>query len=301
MVRILTKHFWMVNLLFLAAAAWLVAHLFVVVIRDRLTTYPKPSPAKGASAVVAEKPEPYGRYALVAERNIFNPAEKGLKLLPLGEKKQIESKTGEASETGKAAPSGSYRLVGTVTGPGIHSYAIVQEGADRKQRIYRFNESIDGGKIVKILRDRILIKREGKEEVLSISGGEVKPSPVTSTSAPASRGEVVKKLSANRFLVNREDVAASVGNVNQFMTQARLKPHFVMGRPSGFSVSEINSGSLMAKLGLQNNDVVKKVNGQSINKPEELFQAYSQLQRDSNIEVEIERNNQVEVFRYEIR
>jgi len=301
MVRILTKHFWMVNLLFLGAAAWLVAHLFVVVIRDRLTTYPKPGPAKGASAVLAEKPEPYGRYALVAERNIFNPAEKGLKLLPLGEKKQIESKTGEASETGKVAPSGSYRLVGTVTGPGIHSYAIVQEGADRKQRIYRFNENIDGGKIVKILRDRILIKREGKEEVLSISEREVKPSPVTSTSAPASRGEVVKKLSANRFLVNREDVAASVGNVNQFMTQARLKPHFVMGHPSGFSVSEIKSGSLMEKLGLQNNDVVKKVNGQSINKPEEVFQAYSQLQRDSNIEVEIERNNQVEVFRYEIR
>ncbi|MBP1716796.1 MAG: hypothetical protein H6Q43_234, partial [Deltaproteobacteria bacterium] len=34
---------------------------------------------------------------------------------------------------------------------------------------------------------------------------------------------------------------------------------------------------------------------------EEIFQAYSQLIRDSNIELEIERNHQSEVLRYEIR
>jgi general secretion pathway protein C len=85
------------------------------------------------------------------------------------------------------------------------------------------------------------------------------------------------------------------------MTQARFRPHFVMGRPGGFSVSEIQPGSLMEKIGLQNNDVIKKVNGQLITNPEEVFKAYSQLQRDSNIEVEVERGNRSEVFRYEIR
>jgi type II secretory pathway component PulC len=57
----------------------------------------------------------------------------------------------------------------------------------------------------------------------------------------------------------------------------------------------------MEKLGLQNNDVVRKVNGQAIDKPEDIFQAYSQLQRDSNIELEIERGGRREVLRYEIR
>jgi type II secretory pathway component PulC len=57
----------------------------------------------------------------------------------------------------------------------------------------------------------------------------------------------------------------------------------------------------MEKLGLQNGDVIKKVNGLAITKPEEVFQAYSQLQRDSNIEVEVERGNRSEVFRFEIR
>ncbi len=52
---------------------------------------------------------------------------------------------------------------------------------------------------------------------------------------------------------------------------------------------------------VRNNDVIKKVNGQPINKPEEIFQAYSQLQRDGNIEIEIDRGGRAEVLRYEIR
>jgi len=299
MVRFITKRFWVINLIFIAAAAWLVAYVFSAVIQDRLTTYPMPSSPKGPGSPSAGKSEPYEQYATIPERNIFNPGEKGLKLLPLEEKKMAAMGARGGSESGKSMPSGGYQLVGTVTGPGTYSWAILQEGADRKQRIVRFHGNIDEAKIVQISRKRILIQRQGKEEAISFSEEEVRPR--AAVSSPAPKGEVVQKLSANRFLVNREDVTAAVGNVNQFMTQARFRPHFVMGRPGGFSVSEIQPGSLMEKIGLQNNDVIKKVNGQLITSPEEVFKAYSQLQRDSNIEVEVERGNRSEVFRYEIR
>jgi type II secretory pathway component PulC len=108
-------------------------------------------------------------------------------------------------------------------------------------------------------------------------------------------------MSSNRFLINREDATASIGDVNKFMTQARMKPHFEMGRPSGYSISEIVPGSLIEKIGLRNNDIIKKVNGQMINKPEEVYQAYSQLLKDANIEVEIERGGRSEIFRYELK
>jgi type II secretion system protein C len=303
MVRLLTKHFWVINLLFIAAAAWLVAHVSGIVIRDRLTTYPMPASAKSTLSEGTEKSVPYDRYAPIPERNIFNPSEKGLKLLPLADKKASGSEAAEAPEVGKALLSGSYKLVGTIIGPEANSWAILQQGPERKQRILPIHGNIDGGKIVQISRNRILIQREGKEEVLSLYEPAAQPKPGGSPPPPAppAAGEVVKKLSANRYVVNREDVSASVSNINQFMTQARIKPYFVTGRPSGFSVSEIQPGSLMEKLGLQNNDVVKKVNGQAIDKPEDVFQAYSQLQRDSNIELEIERGGRREVLRYEIR
>lgn len=301
MVRVITKHFWVIHLLFIAAAAWLVTHLFAVIIQDRLITYPQPSSAKSSPLTQVERQEPYDRYAPITERNIFNPGEKGLKLLPLEEKKTTVSSGREPSGSPGAATGGNYKLVGTITGPGASSYAIIQDGADRKQKIYRIHENIDGGKIISIFRDRVLIKRQGEVEILSFieKEKEVRPKAAASPAAPA--GEVVKRLSASRFLINREDVTAFVGNINQFMTQARFKPHFVMGQPGGFSISEIVPGSLIEKIGLRNNDVLKKVNGQAINKPEEIFQAYSQLLRDANIEVEIERGGRSEVFRYEIK
>jgi len=300
MVRVLTKHFWVINLLFIAAAAWLVANLFVTIIKDRLITNPKPISAKATFSAPADKPEPYERYTSILERNIFNPGEKGVKLLPPEAKKAAATGVAEGSVGAKISQVNSYRLVGTITGPENHSWAILQEGTDRKQRVYPLHGNIDGGKIIQIERNRIVIEREGKKEVLSLLEEEVRPQPAARASAP-STAEVVKKLSANRFLVNRKDVTASVGNINQFMTQARFRPHFEMGRPVGFSVSEIQPGSLMEKLGLRNNDIIKKVNGQPITRPEEVFQAYSQLQRDGNIEVEIERGNRSEVFQYEIR
>ena len=299
MGRLLARNFWVINLLFIAAAAWLAAHIFAITIKDQLTFHPRPSLAKSPLPRPAEKSEPYERYAPITERNIFNPSEKGLKLLPLAGKRAPGIGATEGSEGAKNLPPGGYRLVGTIIGPTPHSWAILQEGADRKQRIVRIHGNIDGGKIVQVSRNRILIQRQGKEEVISFSEEEARPG--AAGSPPPPRGEVVKKLSANRFLVNREDVSSSVSNINQFMTQARIRPNFVMGRPSGFAVAEIQPGSLMEKLGLRNNDVVKKVNGQAINRPEDVFQAYSQLQRDANIELEIERDGRSEVLRYEIR
>jgi len=305
MVRMLSKNFWVIHLLFIAAAAWLVTHLFILIIKDRLVIYPQPTSIKSPPPIAADKPEPYERYALITERNIFNPGEKGLKLLPLEQKTAAGRSVGEPSEKPKISTEGSYRLVGTIIGPDNHSYAIIQEGGERKQKVYHLREKIGEGEITKIFRDKVLIKRQGEEEILPLTPAkpekEIRRQPPPQASVPPPAGEVVRRLSANRFLVNREDVTASVGNINQFMTQARFKPYFAMGQPSGYSVSEIIPGSLFEKIGLRNNDVIKKVNGQMINKPEEVFQAYSQLLRDSNIEVEIERGGRTEVFRYEIR
>jgi len=72
-----------------------------------------------------------------------------------------------------------------------------------------------------------------------------------------------------------------------------------MGKPSGYSVSEVVPGSLMEKLGLKNNDIIKKVNGMLVSRPR-VMQGMP-ASTDSNIEVEIERGGRVEVLRYEIR
>ncbi len=298
MIKISNKYFWLFNLLFIAGAAWFISQISLLLIEDRLKTSPSSGPDQSLP-FKAEKPPVYERYGTIHERNIFNPAEKGLKLIPLSARE-----AGKIHDKRKASDSvapGSHRLVGTVTSQSGKGWAILQDEKDRKQKLYPLQARVDDGKIVNIARNKIVIQTPGKKEVLALSSGRGPSSPPSQPAPPGKEKEVVQRLSPNRFVVNREDVAGMVGNINQFMTQARIKPHFVMGRPSGFSISEIVPKSLFEKIGLRNQDVIKKVNGQPVNKPEEIFQAYSQLLRDANIELEIERNNQSEVLRYEIR
>lgn len=300
MMKIFAKHFWVVHVVFVVCVAWLASQLFILLIEDRIVNLPRAEAARKSSPPAGSAPEPYERYSPVTEGNIFSPGDREQRLLPLVDRGSSASAGG-----GKKSSPGNYILVGTITGPSGNSWAILQERGSRKQQIFRVHGKIDGGKIVRVSRNQIQIEREGKRETLRLSAEQTGFRPSGKLLAPRrpepSKGEQVKRLSANRFLVNREDVTAAVGNINQFMTQARLRPYFEKGKPSGYSVSEIVPGSLLEKLGLKNNDVIKKVNGMLVTRPEEVMQAYAQLQRDSNIEVEIARGGRVEVLRYEIR
>ena len=304
MIRIITKHFWVVHLVFVACAAWLISYLLILYIQERIITFPRAGALRKTSPIAAASSEPYEKYFSIPERNIFSPADRGQRLVPV-EAGKFSSPAGGAAEGNRPSSPGNYLLVGTIIGPGGHSWAVLQEKGSRKQLILRVQRNIDGGRIIKVSRKQIEIERDGKKETLRLSEEGAQPSPAAKAIPPPGptpfRGEEVKKLSANRFLVNREDVNTAVGDINQFMTQARLRPHFEMGKPAGYSVSEVVPGSLMEKLGLRNADVIKKVNGMAVTRPEEVMQAYAQLQRDSNIEVEVERGGRSEILRYEIR
>jgi hypothetical protein len=168
MHKLLSRHFWVVHILFIACAAWLASYLCVVILRDRLPTTPKPGSARKPPSALAINPEPYEKYSPITERNIFNPAERGMKLIPLEEKKPA-GLTGDGSKSAPISPAGSYLLVGTITGPQGYSWAILQEKTSRKQQICRIHGDIDGGKVLSVSRNQIQIERQGKKEILTLS------------------------------------------------------------------------------------------------------------------------------------
>jgi type II secretion system protein C len=304
MIRFFGRHFWLVHLFFLALVAWIMADWVTALFAGNLPNAVRTPVSKGPALRSFEKAKPYEYYALILERNIFNPTEKGLKLLPLQDRKRKDA----------AAPGSvnreNYRLVGTMVGPEGMAWAIVQEKGGMQQ-IIRSRQDLHGWKVSKITRDEVVFELDGRKETLPLeveTSASRRPSP-TIPSSPMGKtetggegsGEAVQKLSANRFLVNREEVTRSVGNINEFMTQARLRPYFEAGKPAGFYVTEIKRGGLIERMGLRNNDIIRKVNGQELTKAEEIFYVYSQIQQDSSIELEIQRGGRIEVLQYEIR
>ena len=90
----------------------------------------------------------------------------------------------------------------------------------------------------------------------------------------------------------------SLDNLNDLMTQVRVRPYFRRGKPEGIIVSQIQSDSIFAKLGLMNGDIIANVNGRPMSTPEEAFQFYSSLKSGETVNMEITRRGQKKMFTY---
>jgi len=102
-------------------------------------------------------------------------------------------------------------------------------------------------------------------------------------------------------VIDRREIENAVDNLPQLMAKARLIPNINDGKPDGFRIFAIMEGSLYAKIGLQNGDILHRVNGVDVKDPQNLLKVFEQLKDESAIVVDLVRNNQKETFNYEIR
>lgn len=70
---------------------------------------------------------------------------------------------------------------------------------------------------------------------------------------------------------------------------ARIVPMFREGRALGFALVQIRPGSLYAKLGLVDGDIVRRINGLEMTSPEHALDAYARLKDTKTIVLDLER------------
>jgi len=95
-------------------------------------------------------------YAVIAERNLFASAASGLE---------------ERGEAGKGAPSAAsvpFKLKGTVVVTSGVSFAIVEDAATKKEELFHENDVVQGFRILKISRNKMIVDRNGYEEVVEV-------------------------------------------------------------------------------------------------------------------------------------
>jgi general secretion pathway protein C len=114
-------------------------------------------------------------------------------------------------------------------------------------------------------------------------------------------GTGVQKLSNSKYMVDQKEVLASTENMSQILTQARALPYLEQGKTVGFRLSEIVPGSIYDKIGLQNGDVIQKVNSQDVDDPAKFFQLYQGLRNERSITIDVMRGGQRQTLNYDIR
>lgn len=257
-------------------------------------------------------------YDVIVKRNIFGATEKA-EPLPVEEEPEVDN----LEET-----TLQLSLLGTVAGDPAGARAIILDGKDRKQNIYRVGDSVQGAEIRQILRGKVVLRHGEKDEILTMAEPEAKSSAAARPAVRPSRINRTRQSRAARRAVEerekpeeannatgedatgevqeeiipvaQDELQSSINNLNELMTQVRIRPYFRGGQSEGLIVSQIQGNSIFAKLGLMNGDIINSVDGRPLNSPEEAFQFYNSLNSGSRVSIELTRRGQKKMFTYDI-
>jgi general secretion pathway protein C len=114
-------------------------------------------------------------------------------------------------------------------------------------------------------------------------------------------GEGITKTGENSYGVPRSAVDGALNNLSELATQARIVPAFEGGKPVGFKLFSIKPGSLYSKIGLQNGDVINRINGFEMSSPEKGLEVYQKLKDSSSVTVDIKRRGKPMSLDYAIQ
>ncbi len=287
------KHFWTVHLAFIACAAFFVARTINAFVESALLPAPSVRPA-AISIAIREEP--------IAALNLEKLAKlAGLPLPP----PPVDSSTEVVDEN--AAPVKSslrVKLLGTLlAGLPEWSIASIQDLGTAKTQTYMVGDEIQGAEILEIDRSRVIIRNGGKREYIA-GDGDVAPAAVATNipvATPVSNGNGIKAIGENEYEVQRSEIDNTLSDLNKVAMQARIVPAFKDGQAQGFKVFSIRPDSIYSRIGVQNGDVIRRINGFEMNSPEKALEVYSKLKDSSRIDIELERNGTPVKKTYNVR
>ncbi len=99
----------------------------------------------------------------------------------------------------------------------------------------------------------------------------------------------LKKLGPGKFEVSRAEVQQTMENPAQFFSQMRALPHFVNGKTDGFSISQVQPGSVFQQLGLQDGDLLTSIDGQPVTNPMQAMGLIQAVKTASAIDLTVNR------------
>jgi general secretion pathway protein C len=199
------------------------------------------------------------------------------------------------------------KLLGTMmAAPPTISLASVYEGPTRRTRSVWPGGELLGAEVIAIERTRVLILNSGRLEYIGPASGKDPESTQPRVSMPqgpsnVTPGIAILQVGPQSYELSRQDVSAMLANPSDILMQARVVPTFVDGQPRGFKLLSIRPGSLYARIGLQNGDTLRRINGLSLESADQGLAAYAQLREAPRIDLDVERNGQPLRYTYSIR
>jgi general secretion pathway protein C len=186
--------------------------------------------------------------------------------------------------------------------------------------LYRVGDRLDTWEILAIYPRAVYLKPSGGKscslllfEDLQARANAAKkasaPAETPATPAPAGDtglserdlGEGITAISETEYNISRGLVDKVLLDQAAMMRSARVVPHEVNGQVVGVKLYGIRRSSMLGKLGLQNGDMLRTINGYDMSRPDSALEAYSKLRSADNLTVALQRRGQNVNVSYHIR
>ncbi|MCS6857269.1 MAG: hypothetical protein NZM37_06120, partial [Sandaracinaceae bacterium] len=192
--------------------------------------------------------------------------------------------------------------------------------------LYQEGMSVDDRLVVSIERERVVLRNAGgslcdlvmfgssnEGKVATASAAPVAPiPPVVVAEAPPMAGPDtagldpseldanIRQISETSFTINRSLVEKLLANQSALLSAARVIPHEEDGRTVGMKIYGIRRSSLLGRIGLQNGDMLRSINGFDLTDPNSILQAYTQLRKADRLTLQLVRRGNPIALNYQI-
>ena len=187
-------------------------------------------------------------------------------------------------------------LVGTaIADPTKYSLCQVTNPDLNETQVYAIGDKYQGARIYAVEKERVLLDNAGVNEFIdnNAAAPNLGVTAMPQVPVPANGGgDGVKQLSENQYVVAKAEINNALTNLSDLATKARIVPSFKNGVANGFKLFSIVPDSLYAKIGVQNGDVIRRINGYEMNSPDKALEIYQKLRDASRIEIELERRGE---------
>ena len=282
----LKQYLTVLNLLLIGGIVYFGVNAFYELMAIRLDPgQPDQSARSKVPTTIKEKIRPLSHYDAIKERNLFKTdATADIKAPP------IDPDTLKKTEL-------NLKLWGTVTGLKDQTYAVIEESKTRKQNLYREGDTIQNATVKRVLREKVVLNVDGKDEVLEI---EKVKSRVSYT--PRARPDrTSRKIRPQRITLRRAQIENALEDVNKLLTQVNIRPHYTDGKPDGLLLTRIRPRSIFLRMGLRNGDIITGVNDAPLQSVDDALKFYESLRSADNVTLQLKRRGRSRTIDYRIR
>jgi len=276
------RYFTILNVLLITAAVFFMVKAFYKIAGAKIDHAP---PSKAAARHVipneALTRHPLSDYRDIIERNLFK-TKTGTGGRP--EKLDIESLTPTDLKL---------KLLGTVTGDEKEAYAVIEDTDVRRQNLYKIGDTIQNATLKMILREKVVLNVNGKDEILGIE--KVREERKTDRSS-----ERKSASGSQNITIKRSQIDTALQDVNTLMKQVRIQPHFQDGKPDGLRLTGVRPNSIFYNMGLKSGDIIMGVDGKNIESVDDALKFYQSLQSASKVQLQVKRRGRPKTIEYNI-